>query len=133
MWFNEKSLGRAAVSRKNADVKKYAEAAVAVGQRLGVPVVNLWTAFMSSTGWKEQEWKENEPIVGSLDVPQNEELVRLMHDGLHFNPAGYQALLEEFLSVVRETVPELAPENVPMKLPIWNDAEAWESWDASHR
>ncbi|KAJ4356397.1 uncharacterized protein N0V89_004430 [Didymosphaeria variabile] len=133
VWANDKSLGRADVSRRNIDLKKYSEAAAALGEKLGIPVVNLWKAFMAKTGWKEEEWKENEPILGSLELPQNEELVRLMHDGLHFNPAAYQILLEEFLKALREQTPELSPENIPLLLPLWNDAEAWAAWDATHK
>ncbi|KAF1972355.1 SGNH hydrolase [Bimuria novae-zelandiae CBS 107.79] len=133
VWDDDKTKGRHAVSRKNAVLKQYSEAAVELGDKLGVPVVNLWKAFMAKTGWKAEEWKESEPIVGSLEMPQNEELVRLLSDGLHFNPAGYQLMLGEFLKVVREKIPDLAPENVPLLLPLWNDAAAWEVWDAKHK
>ena len=81
VWANDKSLGRAAVSRKNVDLKKYSEAAVGLGEKLGVPVVNLWESFMARTAWRKEEWKEEEPILGSLELPQSEELVKLLHDG----------------------------------------------------
>lgn len=96
-------------------------------------MVDLWKAFMAKTGWTEENWKQGEPLVGSLDVEQNQELVRLMHDGLHFNAAGYQVLFGEFLKVVRENIAELAPENLPLLLPVWNDAKAWEEWDAAQK
>ena len=35
--------------------------------------------------------------------------------------------------MVREKTPELAPENLPLLLPLWNDAEAWDVWDATHK
>jgi len=83
VWANDQTQGRAAVSRKNVDLKKYSEAAAGLGEKLGVPVVNLWKAFMANTGWSEGKWKESEPILGALELPQNEELVRLLHDGRH--------------------------------------------------
>jgi lysophospholipase L1-like esterase len=83
VWAHDKSQGRAAVSRKNVDLKKYSEAVVGLGEKLGIPVVNLWKTFMSKTGWKEAEWKQSKPILGSLELPQSEELVRLLHDGKH--------------------------------------------------
>ncbi|KAF2448698.1 SGNH hydrolase [Karstenula rhodostoma CBS 690.94] len=132
VWANDKSQGRAAVSRKNVDLKRYSDAAARLGEKLGVPVVNLWKTLMAKTGWKEEEWKESEPILGALELPQSEELVRLLYDGLHFNPAGYQVLLEELLKAIRESIPELAPENVPLLLPVWNDAGAWDTWDAAY-
>jgi lysophospholipase L1-like esterase len=133
VWANDAAQGRTVISRKNAVLKEYSEAVVALGGRLGVPVVDLWKAFMAKTGWTEENWKQGEPLVGSLDVEQNQELVRLMHDGLHFNAAGYQVLFGEFLKVVRENIAELAPENLPLLLPVWNDAKAWEEWDVAHK
>jgi lysophospholipase L1-like esterase len=133
VWANDAAQGRTVISRKNAVLKEYSEAVVALGGRLGVPVVDLWKAFMAKTGWTEENWKQGEPLVGSLDVEQNQELVRLMHDGLHFNAAGYQVLFGEFLKVVRENITELAPENLPLLLPVWNDAKAWEEWDVAHK
>lgn len=148
VWANDKGQGRAAVSRKNVDLKRYSEAAAGLGEKLGIPVVNLWQVFMAKTGWNKEEWKESEPILGALELPQNDELVKLLSDGeqrilhvprasrltsvgLHFNPAGYQLLLQELLAAIRESIPELAPENIPLLLPVWNDAEAWATWDAS--
>ncbi|KAJ4294105.1 hypothetical protein N0V90_007795 [Kalmusia sp. IMI 367209] len=131
VWANDKSQGRASVSRKNVDLKTYSEAAIELGEKLGVPTVDLWKAFMARTGWEEGKWTKDQPIVGSLDLPQHEELVKLMHDGLHFNPAGYQILLTEVLRVIREKIPDVAPENIPFLLPLWNDHAAWEAWEAA--
>lgn len=133
IWANDAAQGRKAVSRKNAVVKQYAEAVVALGGKLGLPVIDLWATFMAKTGWKQEDWREGQPIVGSLEVEQNPKLVELLYDGLHFNPAGYQLMLDEFLKVVRETMPELAPESLPLLLPLWNDPKAWEEWDAAHK
>ena len=133
IWTSDAAQGRKAVSRKNVVVKRYAEAAVALADKLGLPVVDLWTTFMAKTAWKREDWKEGQPLPGSLEMEQDPELVKLLYDGLHFNPAGYQLMLGEFLKVVREKIPELAPESIPLLLPLWNDPKAWEEWDAAHK
>jgi hypothetical protein len=61
--------------------KQYADAAVAVGEKLNVPVVNLWKAFMSKTGFDPLAWKDGDEVPGSLALPQNDHLVGLMYDG----------------------------------------------------
>jgi lysophospholipase L1-like esterase len=63
-------------SRTASNTKSYAVAACEVGASLNVPVVDLWSAFMKTTGWKE-----GEPLVGSRDVPDNETLSSLLTDG----------------------------------------------------
>ena len=64
-----------------ASTKSYADAACEVGEKLGVPVVNLWKAFMSKTGFDVDTWKVGDAIPGSLSLPQNDVLVELMYDG----------------------------------------------------
>lgn len=65
-------------SRTASLTKRYAEAAKEVGTTLNVPVVDLWTAFMSSAGWKE-----GQPLIGSREVPNLDEFSRLFTDGKH--------------------------------------------------
>jgi hypothetical protein len=69
------------LAREAATTKEYADAAVSAGSKLGVPVVNLWKAFMAKAQFDEGAWKAGDPIPGSMDMPQNDELVKLMHDG----------------------------------------------------
>lgn len=59
--------------------KAYAEAVVALGAELGVPVVNAWAAFMR---------KGEEEGTGGLD--------RLLSDGLHLTSDGYRVRLGLF-------------------------------------
>ena len=56
----------------------------------------------------------------------------LIATGLHFNPAAYQILYEEMMKVIEKTWPDQMPEKLPMVLPAWSDAAAWEAFDASH-
>ena len=65
------------VMRRTAEnTARYAEAVREVGKQLDLPVLDMWSAFMQQAGWKE-----GEPLPGSSAIPQNEVLVRLMHDG----------------------------------------------------
>lgn len=67
-------------SRTANHTKLYAETARQVGASLNVPVVDLWTAFMQTTGWHD-----GQPLVGSREVPNNERLARLFTDGMSEN------------------------------------------------
>ncbi|PSN74005.1 SGNH hydrolase [Corynespora cassiicola Philippines] len=129
-WPSDQEKGLSTLSRVAASTKSYADAACEVGEKLGVPVVNLWKAFMSKTGFDVDTWKVGDAIPGSLSLPQNDVLVELMYDGLHFNPAGYDILFQELIKVISEQWPDQLPENLPMILPPWNNAAAWEEFEA---
>jgi GDSL-like Lipase/Acylhydrolase family len=65
------------VPRTAAQTKKYADACREVARYLDLPLVDLWQAFMCKAGWKE-----GEPLPGSKDVESNEELQKLLLDGM---------------------------------------------------
>jgi lysophospholipase L1-like esterase len=56
---------------------------------LGVPVVDLWGAFIeyAEPGYQWREGEENK-IPGCKDRERNGKLGELLRDGLHFNPKG---------------------------------------------
>lgn len=62
--------------RNAATTKKYADACREVGHRLGIPVVDIWSAFMKVAGWKEGKTLE-----GSKELPPNSKLNELLIDG----------------------------------------------------
>lgn len=130
-WPHDREKGMRSVSRVAAITKSYADGAAAVGTKLGIPVVNLWKAFMTRAGWTE-EWKDTEPLPGSLDREENEVLRELMYDGLHFNPEGYKILFREVMEVIEREWPAQKPERLPMVLPAWSDGKAWEEFDKAH-
>jgi lysophospholipase L1-like esterase len=79
------SKGTPHPSRTAAYTKLYATATREVGAELGVPVADLWTAFMKTTGWRD-----GQPLIGSRDAPNNAKLETLFTDGTlkgfgHFN------------------------------------------------
>lgn len=110
--------GKHYIQRLASRTKEYADAAVKVGQELGVPIVNLWQAFMKYAGG----WKEGEPLPGSKDCAPNKELQSLLRDGLHFNPKGYEIMYDEVLQTIRQYYSELDPETLPFMYPHWEVA-----------
>ncbi|KAF2875374.1 SGNH hydrolase-type esterase domain-containing protein [Massariosphaeria phaeospora] len=128
-WLSDQARGARELSRVAARTKSYADAAVGVGQKLNVPVVNLWKAFMSKTNFNADVWKTGDALPGSKDLAQDEALVKMMYDGLHFAPAGYEVMFEELMNVITQKWPDQVPEKLPMVLPAWNDATAWESFE----
>ncbi|KAH7063823.1 SGNH hydrolase-type esterase domain-containing protein [Paraphoma chrysanthemicola] len=130
-WPRDQSSGYTSVTRLASTTKDYADAARDVGAKLNVPVVDLWKAFMDKAEFKIDAWKLGDPIPGSLGIPQNDALVELMYDGLHFNPAGYDVFYQEIRKVIAETWPDQTPEKLPMVLPPWNDADAWKAWEST--
>jgi lysophospholipase L1-like esterase len=73
----DESKGNAHPTRTAKHTKQYAEAVREVGSSLGVPVVDVWSAFMAAVGWKE-----GEPLPGSRDLPNSDQFQRLFTDGL---------------------------------------------------
>ncbi|KAJ5824600.1 Esterase SGNH hydrolase-type subgroup [Penicillium robsamsonii] len=104
-------------SRTASYTKSYAAAACEVGSALNIPVVDLWTAFMKTTGWKE-----GEPLIGSRDAPDNEKLSSLLTDGLHLTPSGNRIVYDELMKVVEANWPDQTPEALPMVFPPWGEA-----------
>ncbi|KAJ5045372.1 hypothetical protein NUH16_002189 [Penicillium rubens] len=104
-------------SRTASFTKSYALAACEVGASLNVPVVDLWSAFMKITGWKE-----GDPLIGARDVPRNDKLASLLTDGLHLTPAGNRIVYDEIMKVVQANWPDQTPETLPMVFPAWGDA-----------
>lgn len=56
--------------------KKYANAARKVGETLNIPVLDLWTIFMTRAGWVA-----GEPLPGSRGAARNDLIEELMYDG----------------------------------------------------
>ncbi|KAH9867963.1 hypothetical protein IAQ61_007269 [Plenodomus lingam] len=131
LWPRDRLNGCTSVSRLAGTTKVYAEAVCDVGDKFNVPVVNLWKAFMAKTDFNMDTWKLGDLVPGSLEVPQNDALVELMYDGLHFNPAGYEIFFQEVMRLVEAQWPDQMPEKLPMVFPPWNDQEAWQRWESA--
>lgn len=81
-WPRDQSNGYTIVSRLAETTKVYADAVVQLGADLGLPVVNLWKAFMSQTDFDIDAWKPGQHVPGSLALPQSDALANLMYDGM---------------------------------------------------
>lgn len=99
----DRTVGINVIRRTAENTARYAEAVREVGKTLGLPVLDLWTAFM-----KEAGWNQGDPLPGSSDIPQNEVLVRLLHDGKynhHLRVAMQHAepIVQDYISIQRGT------------------------------
>jgi hypothetical protein len=81
-WPRDQANGYTSVSRLAGTTKEYADAVCRLGAELGIPVVNLWKAFMDKINFDVTAWKSGDSIPGGLDMPQNDALVELMYDGM---------------------------------------------------
>ncbi|KAJ5903350.1 GDSL Lipase/Acylhydrolase family protein, partial [Penicillium tannophilum] len=104
-------------SRTAALTRTYAEGMRELGASLNIPVVDTWSAFMASIGWKE-----GQPLLGSRDAPNSEAFGSLFTDGLHLTPAGYRIVSTELMNTIRANWPEQVPEVLPMVYPPWPEA-----------
>lgn len=68
--------GYATPQRTAENTKSYADTCREVGQTLGIPVVDLWTAFMEAAGWHA-----GQPLTGSKSAVNSEVLQSLLADG----------------------------------------------------
>lgn len=76
-----KSQGYTKLNRSNEVTKQYADvsrevASEAKEKDVDVACLDLWTALMNEAGWKE-----GDPLVGAMDLPENDTLRGLIHDG----------------------------------------------------
>ena len=63
---------------------------------------------------------------GSTEIIESTEITspyeHYLSDGLHLSPEGNKVVADLLLSVVREHAPLVAPESLPLDLPLWMDA-----------
>ncbi|EOD50749.1 putative gdsl lipase acylhydrolase family protein [Neofusicoccum parvum] len=100
--------------------KMYANAARKVGEELRIPVLDLWTIFMTRAGWVA-----GEPLPGCRAVDRNALIEELMYDGLHLTPSAYKIVMEELMSLIASAYPDMVPDRLPFALPAWNDGDGW--------
>ncbi|KAH3674343.1 hypothetical protein WICMUC_003369 [Wickerhamomyces mucosus] len=89
----------AGIIRSNENNLLYSNSLKKIAQEENIPFVDLYSTFDQFTNWKD-----------------------LLIDGLHYTGEAYKILYNEVLDKIRTWYPELAPENIPFKLPYWRDA-----------
>ncbi|KAL3467148.1 SGNH hydrolase-type esterase domain-containing protein [Aspergillus heterothallicus] len=104
-------------TRTNAHTRLYAQAAREVAESLNIPIVDLWSAFMASVGWKD-----GEPLIGSRKAPSHEGFAGLFTDGLHLTAKGYRIVYEEVIKAIQTNWPDEAPGRLPQVFPAWMEA-----------
>jgi len=77
--------------------------------------VDLWTGFLDAAGWRQ-----GDPLLGSTNVPKNDKMGELMHDGLHFSAEGNKVCFSLVFEKIKEVWPELEPEKLEANVPMWD-------------
>ena len=85
--------------RTNEAAGRYADAVIALGDELGIPVLNLWKEFQSNQDWSDH----------------------LLCDGLHLTPEGNTLVGTLLQQLIEANFPELAPENLALDVPEWSE------------
>lgn len=71
-----KKNGSTDMIRRATDAKEYADAVKEVGKECGVPVLDIWGAFMKAAGWKGEG-----VLPGSEESGKNKVLEEFLYDG----------------------------------------------------
>ncbi|CAG8974624.1 hypothetical protein HYALB_00009801 [Hymenoscyphus albidus] len=109
--------------------REYAEAVKEVGSITGVPVVDIWTAFMRKIGWEESS-AASIPIPGKSEDGGKAGLGLLLSDGLHLTPQGYRLVYDELIKVMKERFPMYPPYTMPFSVKVpWEAARGGGHWD----
>ncbi|KAK7538626.1 SGNH hydrolase-type esterase domain-containing protein [Phyllosticta citribraziliensis] len=124
MEATDQAKGHNGLQRTAEQTKTYANAARKVGEELGIPVLDLWTIFMSRAGWVA-----GEPLPGCKSVPRNDLIEELMYDGLHLSPRAYEIVVEELQSLIACAYPDQIADELAPVLPNWNDGDAWKKFE----
>jgi len=82
--------------RENMYTKMYVEACKCVGEKLGVPVLDLWSIFTEHG----DDWA-----------------TALLNDGLHLTAQGNELVYNSLQSLIDKEFPGLTPENKPFDVP----------------
>lgn len=109
------------VDRTTHRAREYCDAAVDVGKELNIPTIPLWHLIMEDLGWKE-----GDPIHGLRELPAVNPLNTYLSDGVHFSGPAYKVFFTNLLKVIKETYPELNPDNIPEHLPSWEQLTSLE-------
>ena len=84
-----------ASERENTFTKKYVDACVHVGEKLAIPVLNLWEIFMKQEAWAE----------------------RLLNDGLHLTEEGNSVVYTNLQDLINACFPHLNHEVMAFDTP----------------
>ncbi|CCO26288.1 Isoamyl acetate-hydrolyzing esterase 1 homolog [Rhizoctonia solani AG-1 IB] len=94
-----------APDRTHETTKSYAQAVIDAGDKLGVPVVDLWTALWKEAGETEQG------------------LESLLPDGIHCNERSYSILYNLLIEAILKHYPELHFDQLPKVYPAWDQID----------
>ncbi|BFZ58136.1 hypothetical protein PYCC9005_005195 [Savitreella phatthalungensis] len=101
--------------RTAAHTAKYARAARALCEDMGVPCADVWGEMM-----READYDGSGDFPGDVHLPRNAALQNLLRDGLHPSPDGYRLIYNLIATVIRDSFPDV--NDAPRPTPLWRDA-----------
>ncbi|KKK14881.1 hypothetical protein ARAM_002841 [Aspergillus rambellii] len=104
----------------------HCDAAIELGKELNVPVVPLWYLIMADAGWKE-----GDPLYGLEELPAENPLTPYFNDGLHFLGKAYKIEFIHVMKAIKNSYPELDPDQLQHKLPLCDDTMTLDSLTAA--
>ena len=131
--------------RRAGITSQYARAAREAAEVYGVHCLDFWSILMRKVGWnasmgiecccKHIPYQLDQGAVTSKSVNHipgcckaptafddaDYELADFLTDGLHLTKLGYDILFWRLLELIKNNIPQCAPENLPFMLPEWRD------------
>ncbi|KAK9450292.1 SGNH hydrolase-type esterase domain-containing protein [Limtongia smithiae] len=102
--------------RTTIRAREYCDAAFDVAKELDIPFVPMWNLIMNDIGYDGTG-----PLPGLREGSAKNPLTKYLVDGLHYLGPAYKIEFDGIMRAISFAYPELAPENVPLRLPLWAD------------
>ena len=106
--------------RGNFNVESYTAAVARVAQTVHASLSSTSTAKVLHLNLFKAMYSGSSDIVECDSVTSPYE--HYLSDGLHLSPEGNNLVSDMIMSLVREHAPLVAPESLPLDLPLWMDA-----------
>lgn len=106
--------------RGNLNVESYTAAVARVVQTVHASLSSTSTAKVLHLNLFKAMYSGSSDIVECDNVTSPYE--HYLSDGLHLSPEGNKLVSDMIMSLVREHAPLVAPESLPLDLPLWMDA-----------
>lgn len=94
------------MNRSVSHTKQYRDGSLEVAREAGVPVVDTWAAFF-----------------GDADHYDQQKADELLADGVHLTKEGNRVVGKALLEKIKEEWPELNPDSLKPKLPLWDQVD----------
>ena len=101
----------------NKILLEYSEATKEVASQNNVVFIDTWNILRQHQGWTKEQLFEISVDNDKWQI--GDSLAEIVTDGIHFTTKSYKILFKEIVRAIRESYPEMAPENLPLHLCDW--------------